>query len=119
MEDVIQRFTRLVADIKGATPDILAEAFLPTFELSLLYVPYKTGALQSTGKLEPVYDASKPKAVISYGDALVNYAAIVHERVDLFHMPPTRSKYLQAALEETLDEIRPRVIKLLRSAIGN
>ena len=35
----------------------------------------------------------------------MNYALIVHEELEYQHAAPTRAKYLEAAVQETLDQI--------------
>lgn len=75
-------------------------------------VPVETGALKSTGRVE---DGSTPgEHVIWYGDsavnndALVDYAAAVHEIGHARHDPPTQYKFVQEPLEESVPDLQKK-----------
>ena len=91
----------------------------PTFELSQKYVPVDTGALKRSGFLEvstrSISGKSRVNATIGYGKGgRPPYTVQVHEMTEVHHKPPTRSKFLQAAIEEELGSIRERVIEEYR-----
>ncbi len=115
MAAIINRVNAIFEGTKARLPGVLEDALAPTFELSQNYCPVKTGALKESGSLTSGVKNNKAFASISYGaGGKVHYAAIVHERTDMRHNFPTRSKYLQAALEEDLEGIRDRVVNSLR-----
>jgi hypothetical protein len=112
MAAIIENYRSLVNAIRDATPQILHDIMEPVFDLSQLYCPVKTGKLQDSGRISAHETGTRVRVDISYGDgANVPYAAIVHERTELAHAPPTRSKYLQAALEESLDDIKEGIVQ--------
>lgn len=119
MKEVVAGFTSVVDSIKKITPDALIEALSPTFDKAQKYCPKDTRALVESGLLETEteHDFSKPKASITFGRGL-HYAAIVHERTDLHHKPPTRSKYLQAAVEEDLGVMKRRFARAIKRVMG-
>ena len=81
-------------------------------ELSQVYVPVDTGALRSTGRLgAEIRELSLAEVEVRYGgnDSISPYAGIVHERLDVFHAPPTSAKYLQRAVDEVLPEMTLRI----------
>lgn len=119
MANIIARFQELADKVKRATPEALVSALEPTFYLSQVYVPVDTGSLSESGALEIDGTSSRPRAYIQYGGSTsgVNYAAIVHERLELHHEPPTRSKYLEAAFNETLRGFKSRIIAALKPVV--
>lgn len=104
MATVIRNYESLIKRFKSATPSMIHDALMPAFNKSQVYVPKKTGALMSSGRLD-VFPGlgGEPEAQIMYGDSGAPYAAIVHEATWLNHASPTQSKYLQRALEEEMD----------------
>jgi len=120
MAVILARFQDLMGSMKSATPEALEEALLPTFEKSQLYCPVDTEALLSSGNLETGIDnTGMAFARISYGDnGAIHYAPIVHERTDLRHKSPTRSKWLQAAVEEDINKMRRRFTMALKRHMG-
>ena len=106
MADVIAKYSSIINRLQGVTPEILREALEPVFEKSQEYVPVDTGALKDSGQLTTSESArGRARAVLSYGGPSAMYAAIVHERTDLNHEPPTRAKFLQSAMEEEFDSL--------------
>lgn len=116
MKDIIAKYEQLLGRIKGATPEAMEAAMKPIFKRAQFYVPEKTGALWESGKMV-VTKGAKPKVTITFGNEEAWYAAIVHEFVWLAHEAPTRSKYLQAAMEEGLDKLLDDVGSKLRPAV--
>lgn len=103
-----------IADHVGKVyaPKVLYDALVPTLRLAKKYTPKDTRALVRSGFLEIDYNSASPRVVIGFGRrGLPHYAITVHERVDLKHAEPTRSKFLLAALEEDSALIRRRIIK--------
>lgn len=120
MAAVIDQYSRMIKSLKTVTPDALENAMMPAFEKSQEYVPFKTGALKASGKLS-VTRSDPPEAEITYGtneNPNVWYAALVHEFVWLNHEPPTRAKYLQAAMEEELDAMMTSLAIDYAAAMG-
>lgn len=104
MAQIIKTYERIVRKLDGLTPAALRDALQPVFDKSQVYVPKRTGALAQSGQLNVSTNAEgNAEGEITYGSSSVWYAALVHELVHLRHEPPTRAKYLQAALEEELD----------------
>lgn len=115
MDGIIRNFRDLINSIKAAAPEAMIEALEPTFDKAQLYCPVDTGALVESGLLEAESNAddSHPKVVISFGRG-VPYAAFVHERTDIFHKPPTRAKWLQAAVQEDLGKMKGRIAAAMK-----
>ncbi len=110
MKNINDALTEVINDISEVTPDIIFEALEPTFELSQEYVPYKTGELHDSGFMQIEKGKTFSRVVIGYAArGRPNYAVLVHERVDIPHQAPTRSKYLLAALEEDSGNIVGRI----------
>jgi hypothetical protein len=107
MAEILGRYDKMIRRFKDASPQIIEDAMRPVFKKAQYYVPEDTGNLWASGKLESGRRNSngRPYARIVFGDESAPYAAIVHEFTWLKHEAPTRSKYLQAAMEEGLDEV--------------
>lgn len=69
------------------------------------YVPYKTGALQRSGKVKG-YPGRYPVVYTSYGGSDVPYALIQHENLQYFHPGGRRAKYLELAVRDYEPEIK-------------
>lgn len=105
--------------VEDATPEILLDVLQPTFAKSQVYCPKLTHKLVNSGYLVITKFRGSPRVEMGYGrggDPF--YAAYVHERVDIPHRPPTRSKFLQAAMQEDIRYIRVRLEKRYRQLFG-
>jgi len=110
MRDINTRYTNIVRQMQGITPRVLREAMLPAFEKAVVYCPFLTGALRASGRLEVERSTkNRARATITFGSPTVRYAPIVHERTDLHHVPPTRAKFLQSAMEEEMGSFLTRL----------
>ena len=101
--------------------EVLREALRPTFEKSQRYCPYLTGALRRSGYLEVRRQGvfRGYVAELGYGrGGIPPYAIIVHE-VPVYHRPPERWKWLQAAITEDAAQIRQLLTNGVRSASGS
>lgn len=102
--DIFQQF-------EDVSDDICMEALRPTFEKSQEYCPIASGRLRRSGYIEKTSLRGKPRVEIGYGRAgEPPYTVFVHERVDMRHKPPTRAKFLQAAVLEDLEAIFGRLV---------
>ena len=119
MADVIARYSAFVKGLNGLTSDILYNAMVPAFNKSQDYVPKKTGALMESGALMTFPGADgNAEAEIIYGNQQAWYAALVHEYVWLNHRPPTRAKYLQAAMEEEYESFMESIVTDYMTVLG-
>jgi len=105
MADIIAKYAALINHIKASSPQVLENALKPIFKKAQFYVPEDTGALWESGKMTSGMANGKAFAAITFGNEEAWYAALVHEFTWLHHEAPTRSKFLQAAMEEGLDGI--------------
>lgn len=113
---ILADFNEFVNELEDkVTPEVMVEALKPTYELSQVYVPYDSGELHNSGYLEIVRRGGRKVAEMGYGKGgSAPYAAYVHERTDLAHKSPTRSKFLQAALDEDYFNIIGRIAAGMR-----
>lgn len=90
--------------------DIMLEALQPTLEKAKYYCPKDTGDLVESAFLRVASFRGKPRVEMGFakgGDPY--YAIYVHEILHYAHEPPTRAKFLEAAVKEDLDEIYRRL----------
>lgn len=119
MEAIERALSSVIAQVDEDTPEILLTALRPTFNKSQEYVPVKTGELKNSGYLEVNKVSSGAVVEIGYGKkGIPNYAVYVHEFTSFYHKPPTRAKFLQAAIEEDMDAIQDRIVTAYRSMVG-
>ena len=115
MKAIEQSLRDVLTAVKQQSPEILEAALRPTFDLSQEYVPKKTGRLMRSGFLEVTQNPVTPTlgrvtATIGYGKSGdPPYTVFVHEMLETFHAPPTRAKFLQAAVEEDIGNIESRL----------
>lgn len=108
---VQQSLTNVIGEINKVLPDIMLEALEPTLELAKEYCPKDTGALADSGYLEKQTALGEANVIIGFAKGgEPAYAAIVHERVDVEHAYPTRSKFLTAAINEDTANIYGRIV---------
>jgi hypothetical protein len=105
---------RILSDIfdqfEGASEELMIEAMEPTFTKSQEYCPTASGVMRASGYLEKTGFRGKPRVEIGYGrGGYPHYTVYVHEMTGIFHEPPTRSKWLQAAVMEDTDAIYERL----------
>lgn len=88
-------------------------------------VPFQTGDLQSTGRVEEVADeAGMITAAVAYGNEKVDYAVIVHEDLEAKHAQGEQAKYVeQPAREEmssgrSLERMRATMAPYLEGVAG-
>lgn len=117
MQRIIARYAALVNMMRDMTPAVMFQAMIPIYAKSQMYVPKKSGALASTGRLTVENQGGDPKVSITYGNDKVPYAAVVHEFVWINHNPPTRAKFLQAAMEEEYNQLRTNLVRAYQAAM--
>ena len=62
--------------------------------------PVDTGALRASGAVsQPDMTTNGVTVEMGFGNTSVNYAVVVHERLDVFH-PTGEAKYLEKAVDE-------------------
>lgn len=89
------------------------------FEQSQLEVPVDTGALRSSGFITQPYIFGNQVAIsIVYGQAAAPYALWVHEILEYYHEPPTKSKFLEDPLTNSLDAFRAGFRRVLEDAVS-
>lgn len=112
-----EQFAQLARDFKfycdhfdSGMVDVLAEALEPTLVLSEKYCPKDTHTLVNSAYLEVELFRGNPRVEIGYaraGDP--HYAIIVHEDPSKTHEPPTRYKFLEAAIDEDWGGVTLRI----------
>jgi len=111
MAAIIQRYDGFIKHLQGVTPEAIYDALEPVFDKSQEYVPKATGLLAESAEMNiNQLDNGRIEGEITYGSTSAWYAALVHELVYVNHEPPTRSKYLQAALEEEMDNFLTSIL---------
>jgi hypothetical protein len=110
MKDLTALLNGVMSQFLDASPEIMIEAMQPTFELSQAYCPVDTGAMKASGYLEVTNTGKEPRVELGYARGGVPfYTALQHETTDFYHEPPTRAKWLQAAVMEDLSNIGARL----------
>jgi len=120
MAALTEQFKSWTLHMTEASGEILRDSLAPTFRKSQEYCPIRTGELRRSGYLEvrKLGVLRGYQAEIGYGrGGLPPYAVLVHE-MPVYHRPPTRWKWLQAAIQEDAAEIQARIVSGYREASG-
>lgn len=100
----------ILDQFEDVTPDVTVEALQPTFEKAKKYTPKDTMALVDSAYLEVVTKRGNPLVEMGFAKGgKPRYAAYVHEMTTNKHAAPTRSKFLEAAVNEDMFDIIDRV----------
>lgn len=116
LKDLQRSLQSIFDQFENASPSIMLDAVQPTFNKSQEYCPVRTGALRASGYAEITGTGKRPRVEVGYAKGgNPPYAVFVHEMTGIPHRPPTRSKWLQAALMEDLSVIKDRLTSLYRN----
>ena len=121
MASVIKQYSDFIKALEGVTPGVVEAMLKPTLAKAKYYTPVDTGALVESGRLEvKMLSGGKVRGEIKFGGGpQLHYAPIVHESTWLRHKSPTRSKFLQAAMEEDYGDFLARgVAEYLKAGLG-
>lgn len=118
MAAVLQNYSDFVEHMEGVTPEVLRQAISPTMDKAVRYCPKDSGALANSKFLEVESRRGQHVVAIGFGrGGQPGYAVYVHE-LPYAHDAPTRSKFLQAAVDEDYAAYEGRVGRLLKMAAG-
>lgn len=88
------------------------------FMQSQFEVPVDTGALRSSGYVtQPFIVGNEVAIAIVYGQAAAPYALWVHEILEHHHEPPTKAKFLEDPLTNSIDDFRIGFRRVLEAAL--
>lgn len=123
VNDGMKQIEKSLADVLGqfadVTPEIMLDAMRPMFEKSQEYVPVRGGTLRRSGYLEIVERRGRPTVEIGYAKGgNPDYAVFVHEMVEIPHVSPTRSKYLEAAVNEEVGQTIDKLVANYKEFMG-
>ena len=119
--DGLDEFREAFARLRDRGPEVIGTAVRRHMEEDVLpaaqeRVPVLTGRLKATGRVEAGQEPHE--WVVWFGDsatendALVDYAAAVHER-DARHAPPTGVKFVEDPLKESVERLAHRAAHAL------
>lgn len=116
--EILDAFSDFVSDFEDIVPEVLVDVLEPTFGKALEYCPKDSGALEASGYLEVESRRGKHEIAIGFGrGGQPDYAIFVHE-MPFRHEEPTRSKFLQTALDEDYYQMLMEVPRQLRARAG-
>lgn len=109
-----KNLTKIIEQIREATPEALEYAVQPIFDESQNLVPVKTGDLKASGFVESKRSGRRIRVNIGYGKAgKPSYGVYVHEMIDVHHEPPTQAKFLEEAVNRHFSSVEPRIREFL------
>lgn len=113
MKEIVDNLWDFIQHMEGVSSDILVEALEPTFGKAIEYCPKDTHALVNSAYLETESFRGGARAEMGFGrGGNPSYAIYVHE-MPYAHEFPTRSKFLEAAIDEDYFSIissLPRIV---------
>lgn len=135
----LQGTLRAVGKAKEKTSKTIAEGLRTAAETLLKesqkLVPVDTGALKASGRVEVSGTAMGARAQVVYGGGVVidisqepdpagttfrtvDYAYVVHERLDVYHRPPTQARFLADAVPKVRGTITAAMKRQVEVALG-
>lgn len=118
MGEILGALNDFVKGVNEITPEVLADAMEETFGKALEYTPVDSGKLRESGYLETRSYHGRHIVAIGFGKGgKPSYAIYVHE-LPYAHEAPTRSKFLEAALDEDYYAILNKIPRLMRERAG-
>lgn len=119
MQEITKNLLYCLDQFEGATPEIMYDALKPTFDKTQVRVPYKSGELKASGYLEIVGWRGTPQVQMGYAKGgHPDYAAYVHEMVEIPHTAPTSAKFVEAPVNEDIGNIIDRLADGYRRFMG-
>lgn len=107
LEKAVMALVQLGPTVMQAAAEAALEEADYELGLTLVEVPFETGALFNTGRVEEVDDeAGQLTAAIAYGDETVDYALAVHEDLEVHHDPPTKAKFVEDPVRAEMESGR-------------
>ena len=119
VQHAVENLKKVIARIENVTPEAIRFGLQPIFEESQRLVPVDTSRLKSSGFIETRQRVGGVSAEIGYGRfGIPHYAGFVHEMIDIPHAPPTRAKYLEAAVNLHIGDFGRRVGLYMEREVG-
>ena len=119
MKGVRDTLVRALDAVSSVTPEAMIHGAQPMFDESQILVPVDTGKLRASGFLRTVGNKQRPRVELGYAKGgNPAYAALVHERMDTFHAPPTQAKVLEEGVNRHLGQFLNRVVTFMKRETG-
>lgn len=119
MKELEKNLLSILDQFANVTPEIMKGALQPMFDLSQEYVPVRGGTLKESGYLEIVERGGRPFVEIGYAKGgSPDYAVYVHEMIEIPHTAPTRSKFLEHAVNEAVGDTIDRLVADYKEFMG-
>lgn len=119
MAQVIKNAQKVIDAIEVTSLPALRYALRPIYDDSQILVPVKTGDLKRSGFVEVRRRGKVIEGVVGYARSeKPHYAIFVHERLDLFHQPPTQAKFLEEAVNRNIKSVPGRYADYVKRDLG-
>lgn len=110
MAAIERKIMQLIRGIEGVTPGSLLEVASTILQVAEPKVPFVTGDLFRSGYTAVTSDGKQHTAEVGFGfGGAPDYTIFVHEIIENNH-PVGQAKFLQMAVEETMNRI-PSIIR--------
>ena len=106
----LRRFKgKAMSDVAGVMREEGEDTMTDAKELT----PVETGTLRASGHVEgPEIGGNVVTVTMAFGGAASDYAAIVHERLDVHH-PVGQAKYLEQPALQHAEQLPKRIVRVL------
>ncbi len=116
---LMNNLMKAIEHINTYTPEAIRYGLKPIYDESQRLVPVDTRTLKRSGFVEVRSGKTQHTVVIGYGRyGRPHYAAMVHERMDFRHAPPTQAKFLEQAISSKGGDFSRRVQLYMSKLIG-
>lgn len=108
-----RRLNRVERDVPRAARRARMESGEDLLTKTIPVTPLECGPLRESGYVEH----AESESVVGFGGQAAGYAIFVHERLELRHAPPTRSKFLEATALENMDRYRAHIVNAAKGTV--
>lgn len=115
VQKAINRFDKFEGELETAVQETAEESAINLYQKSQFFVPKKTGALAASGRFVIHSNVgAHARWGVKYGyqvpdssdESVLDYAAAVHEILKASHKSPTRAKFVETPLFQSLINYR-------------
>ena len=117
--NIQKNLEQVINSIEGATEGAIEFALQAVMDTSQELVPVDTGALKASGFIQVFRMRSTIQGVAGYAaGGSPFYAALVHENLEFYHIPPTQAKFLEEAVNRHEKNFRSMIIDFMLDETG-
>lgn len=116
-EDIVRILRNAIASYPDAVEQAMWQEGEAIMNDSRRECPVDTGILRASSLQYPEVTVTPAAATLRLGYH-TNYAVYVHERLDLYHAPPTKAKFLEDPVRAHAPKFIQNIVQRIEAIIG-